>query len=184
VGDELSRIADELNAQGMADGDPPRDPLWLPASSVPLASERTERHARSRRGRRHPRHECPVIANPPLVSVVDDDESVRESLPELLRELGFAAEAFASAEEFLASDLVGRTRCLVLDVAMPGMSGPDLQEELARRGRAIPLVFITAQQDESIGPRVLAAGAVACLFKPFSDSAISDAVNAALGVSS
>jgi FixJ family two-component response regulator len=124
-----------------------------------------------------------MIANPPLVSVVDDDESVRESLPDLLRELGFAAAAFASAEEFLGSDHVGRTRCLVLDVAMPGMSGPELQEELARRGRAIPIVFITAQQDESIRPRVLAAGAVACLLKPFSDTALLDAVNAALGAS-
>jgi len=119
-----------------------------------------------------------------LVSVVDDDESVRESLPDLLRELGFAAEAFTSAEEFLASDHVGRTRCLVLDVAMPGMSGPELQEGLARRGRAIPIVFITAQQDDSVRPRVLAAGAVACLFKPFSDTALLDAVNAALEVNS
>lgn len=70
-----------------------------------------------------------------LVSVVDDDESVRESLPDLLRELGFEVEAFSSAEEFLASDSIGQTRCLILDVAMPGMSGPDLQRELARRGR-------------------------------------------------
>jgi FixJ family two-component response regulator len=124
-----------------------------------------------------------VIANAPLVSVVDDDESVRESLPDLLRELGFAAEAFASAEEFLASDLLARTRCLVLDVAMPGMSGPDLQTELARRRRGIPIVFITAQQDEEVRSRVLAAGAVACLYKPFSETALSDAVNAALGVS-
>ena len=125
-----------------------------------------------------------MIANPPLVSVVDDDESVRESLPDLLRELGFAAGAFASAEEFLGSDHVGRTRCLVLDVAMPGMGGPELQAELARRGHAIPVVFITAQQDESIRPRVLAAGAVDCLLKPFSDIALESAVNAALGVGS
>ncbi len=125
-----------------------------------------------------------MIANSPLVSVVDDDESVRESLPDLLRELGFATAAFASAEAFLASDRVGRTRCLVLDVSMPGMSGPELQQELARRGRAIPIVFITAQQDQSIRPRVLAAGAVACLFKPFSDTALHDAVRAALGGSS
>ena len=118
----------------------------------------------------------------PVVSVVDDDESVRESLPDLLREFGFAVEAFASAEEVLASDHVGRVQCLILDVAMPGMSGPELQEELARRGHAIPIVFITAQQDESIRPRVLAAGAVACLFKPFTDTALRDAVNAALGV--
>jgi FixJ family two-component response regulator len=121
-----------------------------------------------------------VIASPPLVSVVDDDESVRESLPDLLRELGFAAEAFASGQEFLASDHVGRVRCLVLDVAMPGMSGPELQEELARRGRAIPIVFITAQQDEGVRSRLLAAGAVACLSKPFSDTALLDAVNTAL----
>jgi len=122
-----------------------------------------------------------VITNPPLVSVVDDDESVRESLPDLLRELGFAAEAFASVEELLASDHVGRTQCLVLDVAMPGMTGPELQDELARRGHRIPIVFITAQQDESIRRRVLATGAVDCLLKPFSETALSSAVNAALG---
>jgi FixJ family two-component response regulator len=125
-----------------------------------------------------------VIAIRPLVSVVDDDESVRESLPELLRELGFAAEAFASGEEFLASDQVRQTRCLVLDVAMPGMSGPALQKELARRGRAIPIVFITAQQGERVRSPLLAAGAVDCLFKPFSDTALLGAVNAALGGSS
>jgi FixJ family two-component response regulator len=116
-----------------------------------------------------------------LVSVVDDDQSVRESLPDLLRELGFAVQAFGSAEEFLASEHRDRTRCLVLDVAMPGMSGPELQEELSRRGSAVPIIFITAQEDESIRPRVLAAGAVACLFKPFSDTALLDAVHAALG---
>jgi FixJ family two-component response regulator len=120
----------------------------------------------------------------PLVSVVDDDESVRESLPDLLRELGFVVETFASAEEFLASEQLGRTCVLILDVAMPGMSGPGLQAELARRRHAIPIVFITAQPEENIRPRVLAAGAVACLFKPFSDAALLDAVNAALGVSS
>jgi FixJ family two-component response regulator len=122
------------------------------------------------------------ISRAALVSVVDDDESVRESLPDLVRELGFDAAAFASAEEFLASDHAGRTRCLLLDVAMPGMSGPELQRELARRGCAIPIVFITAQQDERVAPRLLAAGAVACLFKPFSDTALHDAVTAALGV--
>ena len=125
-----------------------------------------------------------MIGDPPLLSVVDDDESVRESLPDLLRELGFAAEAHESAEDFLASDYVGRTQCLVLDVAMPGMSGPELQDELARRGHAIPIVFITAQQDEGIRSRVLDAGAVACLFKPFSDAALLDAANAALEVHS
>ena len=115
-----------------------------------------------------------------LVSVVDDDESVRESLPDLLRELGFEVEAFSSAEEFLASDSIGQTRCLILDVAMPGMSGPDLQRELARRGREIPIVFITAHRDEAVRPRLLEQGAVECLFKPFSDTALLEAVNAAL----
>jgi FixJ family two-component response regulator len=114
-----------------------------------------------------------------LVSVVDDDESVRESLPDLLREFGFAAEAFASAEAFLASDCVCRTGCLILDVAMPGMSGPDLQRELTLRRKEIPIVFITAHGDETVRPRVLEQGAVECLFKPFSDTALREALNAA-----
>src|SRR5215475_667586 len=103
-----------------------------------------------------------------LVSVVDDDLSVRESLPDLLQEVGFAARAFSSAEEFLASDCVGHTRCLVLDIAMPGMSGPELQRELRRRRQEIPIVFITALQDGTLRPRMLESGAVECLFKPFS----------------
>ena len=117
-----------------------------------------------------------------LVSVVDDDESVRESLPDLLREFGFAAEAFSSAEAFLASDVVRETSCLLLDVAMPGMSGPELQQELIRRRRDIPIVFITAASDESVRPRLLAEGAVECLFKPLSETALLDALNAALRV--
>jgi FixJ family two-component response regulator len=115
-----------------------------------------------------------------LVSVVDDDESVRESLPDLLRELGFAARAFSSAEEFLASDSVGQTNCLILDVAMPGMSGPELQQELTRRRQEIPIVFITAHRDETVRPRLLESGAVDCLFKPFSEAALLEALNAAL----
>ncbi len=115
-----------------------------------------------------------------LVSVVDDDESVRESLPDLLRAFGFATRAFSSAEEFLASEFVGQTKCLVLDIAMPGMSGPDLQQELSRRRRTIPIVFITAHGDESTRPRMLEAGAVECLLKPFSETALLDAVTTAL----
>ena len=115
-----------------------------------------------------------------LVSVVDDDESVRESLPDLLRQFGFAAEAFSSAEAFLASDVVGETSCLLLDVAMPGMSGPELQQELIRRRQEIPIVFITANGDKTVRPRLLAHGAVECLFKPFSEAALLDALNAAL----
>jgi FixJ family two-component response regulator len=115
-----------------------------------------------------------------LVSVVDDDESVRESLPDLLRQFGFAAEAFSSAEAFLASEVVGETRCLILDIAMPGMSGPDLQQELMRRRQEIPIVFITANGDTTVRPRLLAQGAVECLFKPFSETALLDALSAAL----
>jgi FixJ family two-component response regulator len=115
-----------------------------------------------------------------LVSVVDDDESVRESLPDLLREFGFIAQAFASAEEFLASDAIGQTSCLILDIAMPGMTGYDLQRELDRRRHQIPIVFITAHGDETIRPRVLEQGAVECLLKPFSETALREALNAAL----
>jgi FixJ family two-component response regulator len=114
-----------------------------------------------------------------LVSVVDDDESVRESLPDLLQVFGFAVETFASAEEFLASGRIGETRCLILDVAMPGMSGLDLQCELVRRRQEIPIVFITAHVDHSVHPRLLERGAVACLHKPFSDVALREALDAA-----
>jgi FixJ family two-component response regulator len=115
-----------------------------------------------------------------LVSVVDDDESVRESLPDLLRQFGFAAEAFSSAEAFLASEVVSETDCLILDIAMYGMSGTELQQELTRRRQEIPIVFITANGDKSVRPRLLAQGAVECLFKPFSDTALLEALNAAL----
>jgi len=114
------------------------------------------------------------------VSVVDDDQSVRESLPDLLRQFGFAAQAFSSAEEFLASDCVGQTGCLILDVAMPGMSGPDLQRELIRRRQKIPIVFITTHGGETVRPRLIEEGAVECLFKPFSDTALLEALQAAL----
>ena len=117
-----------------------------------------------------------------LVSVVDDDESVRESLPDLLREFGYAVQAFSSAEEFLTSNCVCQTRCLVLDIAMPGMSGRDLQHELKQRRQIVPIVFITAHGDEALRPRVLEQGAVECLFKPFSDTALLEAIQAALQV--
>ncbi len=120
------------------------------------------------------------MVNRSLVSVVDDDESVRESLPDLLRQCGFAAQAFSSAEEFLASNTVGQTGCLILDIAMPGMTGLDLQQELAVRREEIPIVFITAHGDETVRQRLLDGGAVECLLKPFSEAALLDAVNAAL----
>src|SRR6266581_3458115 len=112
----------------------------------------------------------------PLVSVIDDDQSARESLPDLLKELGYEAVVFSSAEEFLTSDQIGRSKCLILDVAMPGMSGPDLLGELKRRRQEIPTIFITGQQDATIRPRVIAEGAVECLFKPFSDAALNEAL--------
>jgi FixJ family two-component response regulator len=115
-----------------------------------------------------------------LVSVVDDDESVRESLPDLLKEFGFAVQAFSSAEEFLTSDYVGRTRCLILDIALPGMSGPDLQRELTLRQQGVPIVFITAHEDDTVRSRLLERGAVECLFKPFSDTALFEALKAAV----
>ena len=118
----------------------------------------------------------------PLISVVDDDESVRESLPDLLREFGFEAQAFSSAEEFLASEAIDDTNCLLLDVAMPGMTGPDLQRELKLREQSIPIVFITAQRDATVRPRLIAEGAVECLFKPFEPADLLQALNTALAV--
>jgi FixJ family two-component response regulator len=116
----------------------------------------------------------------PLVSVVDDDESVRESMPDLLREFGYSAQAFSSAAAFLASDYVDQTGCLILDVAMPGMTGPDLEQELMRRRKVIPIIFITADRDTALRQRLIEQGAEECLFKPFSDTALVEAVHAAL----
>jgi FixJ family two-component response regulator len=112
----------------------------------------------------------------PLVSVVDDDESVRESLPDLLRKFGFAARAFSSAEEFLTFDSVGETKCLILDVAMPGMTGLDLQRELKRRGQKVPVIFITAQRDPNLRDQAFEQGAAQFLYKPFSATALLEAL--------
>ena len=120
------------------------------------------------------------MAEHKIVSVVDDDESVRESLPDLLRSFGFDVQAFASAEAFLASQDSAGADCLVLDLAMAGMSGPQLQQELARRGAEVPIVFITAHSDDKALPELTRRGAVACLIKPFSETAIVEAVNVAL----
>jgi len=124
-----------------------------------------------------------MIVTRSLVSVVDDDESVRESLPDLLREFGFAVRTFSSAEEFLLADAISQTRCLILDVAMPGMSGPELQQELRIRRQEMPIVFITGHGDKTIRSRLLKHGAVECLFKPFNDTALLEALNTALRVS-
>jgi FixJ family two-component response regulator len=121
-----------------------------------------------------------AMASPILVSVVDDDESIRESLPGLLRQFGFDAKAFSSAEDFLISGDVKRTGCLILDISMPGMSGPELQQELTRRGEVVPIVFITATVDDATPAKMLQLGAAACLFKPFSNAGLLDAVRGAL----
>ena len=112
----------------------------------------------------------------PLICVVDDDESVRESLPDLIKEFGFAVRAFASAEAFLASDVVNKAKCLILDVAMPGMRGPELQRELKRRKNNVPIIFITAHADDATRQRVMKQGAAAYLLKPFSDTALREAI--------
>jgi FixJ family two-component response regulator len=116
----------------------------------------------------------------PLVALVDDDESVRESLPDLLREFGFEVRAFASAQAFLASANFAVTRCLILDIAMPGMTGPELYQELGRRGYSFPTIFITAKAENGIRARLMRGGAVEVLFKPFSDEALRAALDAAL----
>jgi FixJ family two-component response regulator len=115
-----------------------------------------------------------------LISVVDDDESIRESLQGLLESVGFAVETFCSARAFLDSEWLASTDCLILDVRMPGMRGPDLQRELVRRSCGIPIVFITAHGDEDIRPRVLSEGAVDCLLKPFTEEALLKAIRTAL----
>jgi FixJ family two-component response regulator len=113
----------------------------------------------------------------PLVAVVDDDESVRESLPDLLRVFGYEVQAFSSAVEFLQSAWAAKTECLVLDVAMPGISGPELQDELDRRDQKIPIIFITAHKDEEERLPLIRRGAIDCLYKPFSDTALKAALD-------
>jgi FixJ family two-component response regulator len=118
----------------------------------------------------------------PLISIVDDDESVRESLPDLLKEFGFASRAFASAQEFLESDAPEKAACLILDITMPGMSGPELWRELKRRGINIPVLFITALRNEGLRSRLIEEGAVGCLVKPFTDTVLLRALSTVLRI--
>lgn len=115
------------------------------------------------------------------IVIVDDDESVRESLPDLLRSSGYDAIAFASAAAFLEAGSIEALDCLILDVAMPAMSGPELQQELVRRGHVVPVIFITAHSIEGGWSGLLRNGAVARLLKPFSEEAILHAIESALG---
>jgi FixJ family two-component response regulator len=129
-----------------------------------------------------PGHDAQTAGTPrrPLISVVDDDESVREALESLLRSAGFKAEVFASAEQFLRSDRAREVDCLIVDVRMPGMNGLELQRQLAADGSRVPIIFITAHGDEIARAQALRAGAVAFLRKPFSEQALLDAVQAVL----
>jgi FixJ family two-component response regulator len=121
------------------------------------------------------------VTGPPLISVVDDDESVRESLQSLLRSVGFAVKVFASAEEFLNSEHRAHTDCLILDVRMPGMNGFELHSRLVDSHPDMPVIFITAHgSDEGVRSRALKSGAVAYLVKPFSEDALLSAVRTAL----
>jgi FixJ family two-component response regulator len=120
------------------------------------------------------------MSNLSLISVVDDDDSVRESLQWLIRSFGFAVDAFASAEEFLKSDHLRDTRCLILDVRMPGMNGIELQRRLVASHYEIPVIFITAHGGEAARSQALRDGAVAYLLKPFTEEALLGAIHAAL----
>ncbi len=115
-----------------------------------------------------------------LISIVDDDESIREAIQSLLRSVGFKAKTFASAEQFLQSDQIENTACLILDVRMPGMSGLELQRRLIATQCRIPIVFVTAHGDEEARSRALQEGAVEFLLKPFSEEALLNAIQVAL----
>jgi FixJ family two-component response regulator len=121
------------------------------------------------------------VPDNPVISIVDDDESVREAIESLIKSVGLGARVFASAEEFLDSNRVEDTSCLILDMRMPGMSGLELQRRLATDGYGIPIIFISAHSDDQTRAQALGAGAVDFLFKPFSETALVDAVHAALG---
>lgn len=110
------------------------------------------------------------------ISVVDDDESVRESLEGLLRSTSSAVETFDSAEAFLAAGAELRADCLILDISMPNMTGPELQQELTERGARLPIIFITARADRALVARLLKRGASACLFKPFDEDELLNAI--------
>jgi FixJ family two-component response regulator len=123
------------------------------------------------------------LSKSPLISIVDDDESVRESTKALVRSLGYAARAYASAEEFLGSD-PDNTTCLIVDVQMKGLSGVELQERLIAEGRRTPIIFVTAFPDEQVRSRVLRAGALGFLRKPFSEDKLTSCLDSALAIAS
>ena len=120
------------------------------------------------------------LAEVPLISIVDDDGFVRESTRGLIRSMGYVAETFASAEEYLRSNRAADTTCLISDIQMPGMNGADLQDRLTADGLHTPIIFVTAFPDEGIRARVLKAGAYGFLTKPFSDESLMECLDRAL----
>ena len=120
------------------------------------------------------------MAEVPLICVVDDDESIREALPDLLKEFGYDVRVFSSARDFLKSDCIDEVACLILDIAMPRMSGPELSKVLEGRGKRIPTIYITAHGDETLRPSLMQQGAVEYLLKPFSDTTLREAIETAL----
>jgi len=116
----------------------------------------------------------------PLISIVDDDDSLRNSLDNLIRSVGFRAQGFPSAEAFLSSNQVHDTACLILDVRLPGMNGLELQRKIVAANWRIPVIFITSHADGDARARALEAGAVAYLYKPFREEELLNAIDAAL----
>ena len=120
------------------------------------------------------------LSESPLIAIVDDDEAIRIATEGLIRSLGFAARTFASAEALLASDVVGKTACLITDLQMPGMSGLDLQDALLASGHQMPIIFITAYPEERFQKRALANGAAGILVKPFDGQRLADCLKEVL----
>lgn len=117
----------------------------------------------------------------PLISIVDDDDSLRDSLENLIRSFGFRTQGFRSATPFLSSNQARETACLILDVRMPGLSGLDLQREMMTQNWRVPIIFITSHADDYAQARALEAGAVAFLYKPCRAEDLLAAIEAALG---
>ena len=128
-------------------------------------------------GERRTNHPVPSV---PLISIVDDDEALRSSLEDLIRSAGFRVQGFSSAEAFLRSNQVQTTDCLILDVRMPGMTGPGLQRDLRSESADLAIIFITAYENPNVRAQVMEAGAVAFLYKPFYEEDLLGAINAAL----
>src|SRR5262245_12212682 len=119
----------------------------------------------------------PVV---PVISIVDDDDALRNSLDDLIRSIGFRTQGFPSAEAFLSSNQARDTACLILDVRMTGMNGLDLQRQLVAANWRMPIIFITAHADDNARERALEAGALAFLYKPFREEELLNAIDAAL----